>query len=679
MASHFEKSVYENYVMSARPPPMVCKLKECEDANGCQISDVIRCRKRALELNTHKIAIFSPLDKIELVKDFMLGDVNFVSKAQRSNSQWLELCYTQGWQHRCLTEFLLHHGIIAWEHVTHKLNATAHYPPDTFQKPLHLMEEAWEDTGHPELAKRAVNSLIGLWAIDENFDYRCFSSGHEQDSPKDALKSTFHYKNGLIHDFVLKEKLDSGGVSNRYLHDLCMCSEHVRVGSMLYALKQSRCILHELKTDSCLFRPPKRRKICVLEDITYQNLNTLRDRFEGPHNRLNEHCAMCPSHSEEKVFRVQDAVEDDLLKSNPKRPGRSCKLTLKSIQWNDLSIADAESKVITKNQSLLVLGSPGTGKTTLLQGITERLRSLGKTVDIFSKTHCASARAGGCTADHWIRKKVINGTCSADFVWIDEISQLDCELIAALNRLTYTNVAFLISGDFNQFAPIGNSFRGCPVEDDAFERSNLLHRMANGNRLILTECKRSDSQLFDFYTRLIPGGDLYDQPIEEAVPLAREKFTYEGVCDLNLVLSHRKRIAINRKVNVYKKPDDAVFLPCPKLKRLSLNAPQEMWIWPELELLGCLPIEKQGVRNGVLYKIESITDDTVHFEGGIPLSKEDCVQLMRLSHCMTYASVQGRECDGSLCLHDCNNPHFTHKHLYVSLPRAKMSLNVRVE
>ena len=73
------------------------------------------------------------------------------------------------------------------------------------------------------------------------------SSGHEQDCPKDALTSTFHYKTGLIHDFVLKQKLDSGGVSNRYLHDLCMCSEHVRVGSMLYALKQSRCVIYELK------------------------------------------------------------------------------------------------------------------------------------------------------------------------------------------------------------------------------------------------------------------------------------------------------------------------------------------------------------------------------------------------------------------------------------------------
>ena len=104
-----------------------------------------------------------------------------------------------------------------------------------------------------------------------------------------------------------------------------------------------------------------------------------------------------------------------------------------------------------------------------------------------------------------------------------------------------------------------------------------------------------------------------------------------------------------------------------------------MWIWVGLELLGCLPIEKQGVRNGVLYKIESITEDSVHFEGGICLSREDCVQMMRLSHCMTFASVQGRETNGSLCLHDTGSANFTHKHLYVALSRAKRASYVRVQ
>jgi hypothetical protein len=45
---------------------------------------------------------------------------------------------------------------------------------------------------------------------------------------------------------------------------------------------------------------------------------------------------------------------------------------------------------------------------------------------------------------------------------------------------------------------------------------------------------------------------------------------------------------------------------------------------------------------------------------------------------MTYASVQGRETEGTLALHDCNSPHFTHKHLYVALSRAKQASHVRV-
>ena len=85
------------------------------------------------------------------------------------------------------------------------------------------------------------------------------------------------------------------------------------------------------------------------------------------------------------------------------------------------------------------------------------------------------------------------------------------------------------------------------------------------------------------------------------------------------------------------------------------------------------------MRNGVLYKIEGITDDTVNFEGGISLSKEDCVQMMRLANCLTYASCQGREVDGSLCLYDCSSAHFTRKHLYVALSRAKKASYVRMQ
>ena len=92
LASHFERSVYESYVLSPRPPPMVFKLKECDDIQGCQIADVIRCRKRSLEFNTHDIPIFCPLDALEEVEASSLGDINFVAKTPRKNGSTLELC-----------------------------------------------------------------------------------------------------------------------------------------------------------------------------------------------------------------------------------------------------------------------------------------------------------------------------------------------------------------------------------------------------------------------------------------------------------------------------------------------------------------------------------------------------------------------------------------------------------
>ena len=74
---------------------MVFKLKQCDDVAGCEIADVILCRKRSLEFNTHHdIPIFCPLDAVAAVKDYSLGDMNFVAKAPRKNSSTLELCCT---------------------------------------------------------------------------------------------------------------------------------------------------------------------------------------------------------------------------------------------------------------------------------------------------------------------------------------------------------------------------------------------------------------------------------------------------------------------------------------------------------------------------------------------------------------------------------------------------------
>ena len=83
-----------------------------------------------------------------------------------------------------------------------------------------------------------------------------------------------------MYDFVLQEQLCNGGISNRPLHDLAMGQEAVRLGTTFYVLKRLRCPVYEIKTDSILYRAPKRTKLSIAS-LTYENLHGARDMFEG--------------------------------------------------------------------------------------------------------------------------------------------------------------------------------------------------------------------------------------------------------------------------------------------------------------------------------------------------------------------------------------------------------------
>ena len=130
------------------------------------------------------------------------------------------------------------------------------------------------------------------------------------------------------------------------------------MGTMLYALKQARCTIYELRTDSVLYRPPKRRKV-FLEDLQYKDLHLMRNKLEGEAKRLNEWHDMAVSDVDEKLYRIKKSLtEEDQLRCNPKRPSRSCgKINVNFLTWKNLNVEEAENQVIVKRQSLLVLGA----------------------------------------------------------------------------------------------------------------------------------------------------------------------------------------------------------------------------------------------------------------------------------------------------------------------------------
>ena len=145
---------------------------------------------------------------------------------------------------------------------------------------------------------------------------------------------------------------------------------------------------------------------------------------------------------------------------------------------------------------------------------------------------------------------------------------------------------------------------------------------------------------------------------------AKAQFKLSAGARWNLVISHQRRIRINRDLNQQEAPPDAVRLEVTG-KAAHGNSAQTMLIWPSLTLIGCLSAEKKGVRNGCLYTVASVRDDEASF------TYDQVKQWLRLSYAQTYASCQGTEFEGPLRLWDVGHKYFTRRHLFVGLSRSK--------
>ena len=274
----------------------------------------------------------------------------------------------------------------------------------------------------------------------------------------------------------------------------------------------------------------------------------------------------------------------------------------------------------------------------------------------------------GMTADAWTRRHIIHGSFQGA-VCLDEWTNLDMTQYVLLNTLTYSGTQFIVSGDANQMGACFSSFRGVPVDTDQIEQSQFFFDLCGGTRCILTECKRSDKSLFDWYTSIAEGGSRFELDIKEQVKQAKKDFPRRDHARWHLCISHAKRKAINRREMLRLKPADAVFYPRVAAPGMT-SEPQDLWIWPGVQLYACTRSVTKGLRNGVLYTVEVVGETTL-LEGGLSLTKEEVSKYLRPSFAQTYHSSQGLTLEGRVQLCDSGHNHFTSRMLLMGMSRGR--------
>ncbi|CAE7939337.1 pfh1, partial [Symbiodinium necroappetens] len=267
----------------------------------------------------------------------------------------------------------------------------------------------------------------------------------------------------------------------------------------------------------------------------------------------------------------------------------------------------------------------------------EALRELGDTVHIITKTHAAvqNVGLGAQTADHWVRRNVRSGRCSATWLVIEELTQLDTPLWADIACLSMnTSMRFLLLGDFRQLPAVLDSFAGAEVCRE-LKDSQLLHDLAGGWCHELSERWRFDEGVFSFL-QWLRVDEAEQVPLREAVQMARQRFPRRGEPEVCLVISHAKRLQINERENRRRAPEDALLVEYAGPETAGTNAPQTMRVWPGLRLVGA----GGKVQKGVFVTVSEV-GERVSLESGQSFEPRELLKHTRLCSAITYASVQG--------------------------------------
>ena len=684
LESTFQQSVYEAYVESPKTRATVMEPHPHLAYRGDPLLlDVVRCRRNALLEAPFDWAIFTPLDEIVPAEPGTLYDLSFVQRDIKwTGDKLISMMPFQGdgWYAAIAVQYLLSRGIIGWQHITHGLNATAHLPRDILREPLQIMEEAWE--GDRDMAKASINSMIGLMCIEEASLWLVKSLLIDEGTVSGwGVKTTSEFNDGNDHvvDFYFQTVLDSTGRSMRPIHDVALQTESTRLAQAVEIIKSLGTPQRDIctfKTDSIGFYCRRKRKAeCLsIASTTFKSLAAPKGAFQL--------CGVTSTESMECVYRVEEKMAP--LKTKWSFPTiRATPPRVEPYTWTTHQPDTALSHVLDGG-SLCITGHAGSGKTYLTNQLVEALREKGERVVCLAKTHVACSLLGGETVNRFVHKHILAGSFKGVIV-VDEMSMLEFKLWGFLYRLA-PSCRFICVGQWCQFPPVGgHTFLDTHLPDDCVQKSRMFHSMCGGNLFELTTCMRSDTQLYDWYTSLCPGGSRYSTPFEEVLVEARETFTCHAPADWVLCIDHSNRVSLNRQRNAALKPEGATWVKVPKMS--CPNEPQDFWLYPGQVLIAHIQAAKGGVKNGLMYTVKSVAEGSVEFEapsarepgshGGLTLKLDFVAKHMRLSHCLTISSSQGRTLGGKVAILS-QHKRFTRLHLMVCLSRATQASLVRV-
>lgn len=344
---------------------------------------------------------------------------------------------------------------------------------------------------------------------------------------------------------------------------------------------------------------------------------------------------------------------------------------------------------ILKDSGIKILtGGPGTGKTTVLNGLVEAFKILnpGKSVALCSPTGRAAQRIKEQTSlEAFTVHKLLDikpfdniaeirnsiNTINADFVIVDEFSMIDIEVMSLLLNAIQNKTLVLFVGDVDQLPSVGpgNVMRDLIKSSSVptFKLSNI-YRQTSGSLIIdnankvISEHKNILENKDSFSIIRLSSKETFDEKIKEI---------YENNKDFN--------VSNTQVLSTVKKDDGGVNNLNKILQKIFI--PETTENFTNFRIHDKIIINKNdynlGVFNGDLGFIKSITNIGIYLD----INGEDFfipnteIDILSLAYAITVHKSQGSEFENViLVLPDKPDIMLQRNLLYTAITRAKKKI-----
>lgn len=555
-----------------------------------------------------------------------------------------------GWYHEALIQYGIDNELISLNDIRLEFLPSKKLPNNYFQTNIDLLLNAFEI--EPSLQKLAINAYIGLM-------------GRTKRSSCKSKFSLCPYEASTWYSSV-----ENANVFIRN-HTSAKCET-------IYEGIETQSVLEESTTY------PIYSMILQLEAIELHRLETLVLRNGGRILDRNTDAIRYFADKEiniDKYFWDKDKTiqKYQVENSNPLKIeslahfNRNHILDLSTFELNweishdYLGTVEKKAKeLVDGKKSFHIDGLAGTGKSYLTNKIIDILKENDKKYMAFSPTNKGARIIDGKTIHSMYYKykrnkyKLIEMLTEIEYILIDEVSMMTemfYKLFIMIKKI-FPTMRFIISGDFGQLPPVNDTWSG------DYKNSASLFELCDGNRVQLTQCRRSDDVLFNLCKNV------------ESIDI--RKFKPTEMTYLNIAYLHKTRIQVNNKCMESFVKDK----PFVELKQDKHNPKtQDLKLCVGMPVIAHKTNKKLNVLNSERFVIKSVTDEIIEIKEDnrlIEIKTQDFHKFFYLGFCITVHASQGDTFKVKYTIYDWKNYIFSKKAKYVAMSRGTSIQNIQI-